>query len=529
MKRILTLAVALTMTATAAWAQIKLGDGQLSGSFETNTIAYINDNGIDTPAPDDHFGSNNYLKAEYTYGRFSAGLQAEGYLPALQGFEVGSMPDQKKFCIATKYIRWQDKNYSVMIGDIFEQFGNGLILRSFEDRQLGFNNSIEGVRASYDFGSYVKVKALYGRPRLYTNYADSWVRGGDLSLSLADIFGWNNGLLELEGSYVNRYERSETAEFMELSPNVNLFSGRLNLGYKGFAMRGEYVAKSEDLSSGSAGVGKGQAAFLELGYSKSGFSASGTFRMLDRMATQISLDGKGSCNTINYLPSLTRQYTYMLANLEPYQVNADGELAGQIDLYYSLRNKSDRTKHWLFHANFSTAYTLRASQSASGNREKLWQELNVDVERQWNRTWKTSLLYSYQEWNRTHGAKHRTYVSHVFVGDATCKLDRKKSLRFELQYLYSADYQGDWVAALFEFNLAPHWSFFVQDMYNIEATQHNDYKKRNYYNGGISYTHSRTRVQLSYGRNREGYICSGGVCRFSPAYSGIGLSLTSSF
>ena len=522
MKR-LCLFVAAVTAAAAAHSQIRLGDGQLSGSFETNTIGYVNDAAISALTPDDHFGSNNYLKADYTYGRFSAGLQADAYLPALQGYELGQQPDYRKFYLSSKYIQWQDKNYSVMVGDIFDQFGNGLVLRSFEDRQLGFNNSIEGIRASYDFGGYVQVKALYGRPRLYTEYAGSWVRGGDISVSLADIAGWHEGLLQLEGSYVNRFEHSEMGSILGLSPSVNLYSGRLNFGYKGFSLRSEYVEKSKDIN------GTGRAVLAELGYAHKGFSASGTFRMLDQMATKISLDGNGSGNTINYLPALTRQYTYMLANLEPYQMNADGELAGQLDLYYSLRNKSDRHKYWLFHANFSTAYTLRKEQSSTGKHEILWREVSVDVERQWNRSWKSSLLYTRQEWNPSHGGKHLTYVSHVFVGDATYKIDRKKSLRFELQYLLSADYQGDWVAGLVEFNLAPHWSFFVQDMYNLEATAANDYKKLNYYNGGVSYTHGRTRVQLSYGRNREGYICSGGVCRYSPAYTGVNLALTSSF
>ena len=114
-------------------------------------------------------------------------------------------------------------------------------------------------------------------------------------------------------------------------------------------------------------------------------------------------------------------------------------------------------------------------------------------------------------------------MSNVFVGDVTYKFDRKKSLRVEAQYLWSHEYERDWVAGLAEFSFAPHWSVFVSDMYNNGTT------KKNYYSGGFSYTQNRTRVQLSYGRNRAGYICSGGVCRFSPAYTGLNLVLTSSF
>ena len=176
-------------------------------------------------------------------------MQAEAYLPALQGYEIGEQDPGYNFYLASKYIQWQDKNFSVLVGDIFDQYGNGLIYRSFEDRQLGFNNSIEGVRAAYNFGKYVSLKAMYGRPRLYAHYAGSWVRGGDVSVSLSDIiFGEKNPanvLLTLEGSYVNRYEKltkDENIDFADrglTTPNLNMYSGRVNLDVAGVTFRGE--------------------------------------------------------------------------------------------------------------------------------------------------------------------------------------------------------------------------------------------------------------------------------------------------
>ena len=86
-----------------------------------------------------------------------------------------------------------------------------------------------------------------------------------------------------------------------------------------------------------------------------------------------------------------------------------------------------------------------------------------------------------------------------------------------------------WVAALVEFNMVPHWSFFVSDMYNLDETEANSFTKTNYYSAGFSYLKNRTRIQLSYGRNRAGYVCSGGACRYMPAYTGLNLVITSSF
>ena len=60
--------------------------GTLMGSLESNNIYYVKDNKLDPSSsanPDDHFGSNSYLKLDYTKGRFSAGVQLEGFLPPL--------------------------------------------------------------------------------------------------------------------------------------------------------------------------------------------------------------------------------------------------------------------------------------------------------------------------------------------------------------------------------------------------------------------------------------------------------------
>lgn len=557
MKRILLVLTALVAALTAS-AQIQFGEkgGYMTIGLESNNILYVNDAKLGTTYPS-KFGSNDYLKLDYVNGRFSVGVQGEAYLPALQGYNDlrNNGFDKPKVMLASKYIQWQDANYSVMVGDVYDQFGNGLIFRSFEDRQLGINNSIEGGRVTATFGNIVSVKALFGRPRLYSSangysrgwigsqYARSTVGGADLSVSLSDIIGSEELMMSIEGSYVNRRERldrelngmnygTDYFPYFELtSPDLNMYSARLNLDYKGFTLRGEYAGKGKDISSGAVlgKAAKGSAVLAELGYNVGGLSVSAQVRRLEMMGTPLSLYGNLGVmgNTLNYLPALTRQHTYMLAALNPCQMNAEGELAVQADVYYTLRSKQSRQRYWNFHANYSTAYTLKSYQTASGKRELLWSDVNVDVERQWNKQWKTTVMFSRQEWNTSHGQgpalPSTTYVSNIFVGDVMYKINKKFSLRMEAQYLLSNDYEGDWVAGLVEFNVAPHWSVFFSDMYNLGTT------KTNYYNGGLSFTHNRTRVQVSYGRNRAGYVCSGGVCRYQPAYTGVNLMLTTSF
>lgn len=528
MKRILLLLVAVFAISSLS-AQIRIGKrGQLAASLESNSIYYVDDSKIGEE-PIEKFGSHNFLKLDYTLGRFSVGVQGNAFLPVQLGFNDLGYGDCKFFL--SKYIQWADKNYEILVGDVYDQFGNGLVFRSFEDRQLGINNSIEGGRVIGRLGQWGQIKALGGRQRLNTSYSDTWVMGADLSLSLAEMFRMDEMLLSLEGSFVNRMEDfngedellDELLEEMGQEKNVQLYSGRLNFGYKGFSLRGEYAARGKDMANSSAVAAEKGTAFLgEIGYSHGNFSAMGMFRRLEHMGTHISIYNMGINNTMNYLPALTRQYTYMLANLNPYQVNVEGELGGQVDLAYSLRSTESRYRYWNFHVNYSTYYMLNADQN-TGKRNLLWQDLNFDVERQWSKKVKTTFLFSRQEWNPNHGWDEETYASNIFVGDFTYKFNRKHSLRVEAQYLLSNDYEGDWVAGLVEYSFAPMWSFYFSDMYNLGETD------TNYYNGGVSWSKNRTRLQLSYGRNRAGYICSGGVCRYSPAYTGVNFMLTTSF
>lgn len=500
-----------------------------SASLASNSIRYFEDSEIGD-CPEDMFGSNNYLKMDYSMGRFSAGMQLEAYLPALYGFEIGQQADPKKFWLASKYIRWSSDAFTVQAGDIYEQLGNGLVFRSYEDRNLGFNNSLEGVHAVFSPNGWFSVKGFAGRPRLYTDYAGSLVRAANLQFSLSGLLGWNDVLLNIEGSCLNRHEtldKDQTMDFASLgvtSPDVNMYSGAVDFNWRGLALKGEYAVKGNDLASMSEPKSHTGAALLtEAVYAGGGFSASASFRIIDHFGTMLSLYGRGTGNTLNYLPSLTRQYHYMLANLNPYQVNVVGEGAGQADLFYTLRSKASRSKYWVFHANWSTSYTIDPKQCDDGSQRLMWQDISADAECHWNRSLKTVFLFSRQEWSPSHGYQEGTYVSNVFVGDIQYRFNRKFALRGELQYLQSDDYEGDWAACLVECTLAPNWNVYVSEMYNAGLT------KKHYYNAGVSWSKGVTRVQFSYGRNRAGYVCSGGVCRYSPAYTGLNLLFTTAF
>ena len=496
--------------------------GHLSGSFETNTIYYVEDSKTGAVVPHNSYGSNNFLKLDYQLGRFSAGVQLEyyphplvgtpmqGYEYVMEGFSINNLTE--------KYISWTDRNYSVTVGDFYEQFGSGLILRAWEDRALGFNNSLGGARVTFNIKDIVEGKVLYAFPRFNLGYLSTQIAGGDLSFSLSNAIGLLDHRLSLEGSIVNRHFKNLPSWYTEyrddydfdLSKNVISYSGRVNYEYRGLSAKFEYVGKSKDVyldnMTGEEVFKRGDAQLFEIGYTGSNYAVMAQFRRLNYMQSQLYRPdgGSGSLgllpgNTINYIPALSPQHTYMLAGLDPNSPQQNGEIGGQIDAFYTFRRGTaiGGKRGLKIHANYARYYSINGTMSKPGT-NFYYRDFSFDIDKSWNSKLRTVLFVSLQK-NAMHGGED-VIRQNVFVADVTYKFTPKFSLRAELQYLYaphaegSKEVDGDWVAGLLEASFAPKWSIFVQDMYNHGGSE------INYYSAGASFTHSFIRIALSYGR-----------------------------
>jgi hypothetical protein len=143
--------------------------------------------------------------------------------------------------------------------------------------------------------------------------------------------------------------------------------------------------------------------------------------------------------------------------------------------------------------------------------------------------------------------------ANAFIADITWRLKPKHSLRFETQALFTktVDYNeevkikqdyGNWAMLMLEYSFSPHWFFVVSDQYNYISTDdkiaentmnyvHNgrELNRNHYYTLAAGYNKRSSRIQLSYGKQREGILCVGGVCRAVPAAYGFNISLTTTF
>lgn len=535
------LALILTLVAASAQWAVAQSDskGYLVGSYESNTIVYAEDAVTNAQRPDGNFASNNYLKADYYNGNFSAGLQLEAYQPALIGYPTNLEGAR----LTNYYMQWSDGAFDVTAGTFYDQFGSGLLFRTYEDRTLGVNTAMMGARVAYRYKNIASLKALWGAPRLGMEpFEKTQVRGVDGSLSLSSLVGLSGVNLSLEGSLLNRYEPINiNAEESGASPSTIGWSARMNFESGGFIAKAEWVDGGDKIHTNpnyiidnkTNVVKRANAQLLELSYSGGGLGINLTGRRMEWMESKVSYGSSETNNALNYLPALCAQYSYAITNLNPYipqpgttvggHVNS-GEIGGQLDIYYNFKRGTalGGKRGMKVNLNFSTYYNL-AEEGSWMPKTLLWRNINVGVEKQLSRKFKMQLLYAMQEYNHSHGVGKGTWLSNIVVADLLYKFTPTFSTRAELAYLVTFEDKKDWMSALLEVNFAPSWSLFVSDMFNHGSTG------IHYYNAGFSYTEGRTRVALSYGRNRAGMVCSGGVCRLMPAYTGGNLTISTSF
>ena len=164
--------------------------------------------------------------------------------------------------------------------------------------------------------------------------------------------------------------------------------------------------------------------------------------------------------------------------------------------------------------------------------ETYYQDINVQLEKKLTKDFKLHLMYMNQRYNKTVvEGEGGTIVSNIAIAEGKYTINKKLTLRGEAQYLHTKQDQGDWWYGLLELSVLPHFMFTVSDMYNAKVPNEDGTatSKQHYYMFSGCFTHKAHRLQLSYGKTRAGYNCSGGVCRYVPASKGLQVSYNFNF
>ena len=552
-KKLLSLMV-LTAAAVTAQAQGIMG-GHVTGNVQVDGQMSRADSVIGAQDVPEKLLMNARADILYTNGDFSAGLRFEMYENPLLGFD----PQYKGEGLANYFVSYNGEKLSITAGNFYEQFGSGMILRTYEDRYLGLDNSLRGVNVTLRPFDGVTIKALAGKQRCYWYYGDGLVRGVDGEVSLNSVLPFladSKFRATIGGGFVSKYEDDENIpsyinpeERLNLPLNVGAGSVRADLGYGNWSLQAEYARKGQDPSAMNGYIYRpGQGLLLNLTYSQRGFSAGIQAKRIENMGFKSVRSQSGEMLYINYLPAITKNHTYAFLSMYPYATQVNGEQGLQADVMYKFKKGTFLGGEYGtdVHVNSSVVYGLDTTVTGfagtdgydvnSGVGQTLYGDVSVEVAKKPSKTVKLTTTYAYQVFNpvveNEPGSLHH---NNIVVADLSWKVSKKHSLRFEAEWMgsdshYDADdpehsdrRAGDWLMGLVEWNIGTHWFVSASDQW-----AYND-GVGNYYNLSVGYTHGATRLQVGYGKQREGLLCIGGVCRLVPASNGLTFSLTTSF
>ena len=162
-----------------------LEGAQIHGNFDVYAQQYNRDSIIGAPIVPEKSGINAFTNLIVTKGNFSAGVRVESYIPPVQGFDVRY--GNQSVGIPFRYATFSQDGLEVTAGNFYEQFGNGLILRAYEERALGLDNAFDGVRVKYSPYRGIYLKGLIGNQRYYWNKSDGIVRAFDTEFQVNEL------------------------------------------------------------------------------------------------------------------------------------------------------------------------------------------------------------------------------------------------------------------------------------------------------------------------------------------------------
>lgn len=437
----------------------------------------------------------------------------------------------------------------ITVGDVYGQFGSGMVLRLYEDRALGIDNALRGGKIEVTPYKGIFIEALGGKQRRYWNCYDdgAWgwnykqdaVLGANLELGLHE---WIPQLQEaganltIGGSYVSKYQKMDTIPYIDMEEMqmymynlpewVGAGSVRAQLQMKGWNAMVEYAYKANDPSIlNDYSYEHGEALMMSLSYSQKGLAIIAQAKRSENMSFRSDRQANLMCGTINHLPPFANQHTYMLTSLYPYGTEKTGnEWAFQGEIRYTWKRGTKMGGKYGTTLKLNASHIRGTTDQWFGMSEApYYTDVNLELNKKLTKQWTIGAMAMYQTYNKqVIEGKGDLIRAGIGVVEAKYALNKKIQMRAEAQYMYTKQDEGQWVAALYELSLWRQLVISGQWMYNIGYA--NEATNEHYYTVAATYTHGAHRVMAGYTKTRAGFNCSGGVCRYVPKQEGVSLT-----
>ena len=431
----------------------------------------------------------NWLDVSYQFGGFRTGIMLNSQSPGEEGGRQNS--------IEHRFFEFSNDKIFVRAGHFYGLFGRGLIFNSYEDRTVRIDTRLDGIIGTYRSGR-ISATAFSGTPSVN----DKDIRAADFNYTLPHKI--NFGITGM--TY-----RRDNEILEEDKVNRDLVTAarvRQNFGFGDYYF--EYGEKNISLNSYNFFEGnktqRGKALYGNLNLYNGPFSLSWETSNYDEFELIPRADG---ITALNRPPALAREFTWTLLNRAPHTLNANDEVGNNLDLIYSGQN----------------GWTLLASGARITNHidETIYELAYGSFVKNRLGDFRVLGAFAYQE---SEGLRQ------IAMGEVTWFATSTRSLTLQAEHMHVrlggspgidlGAYDEQWFKL--EYETAPRWAIAAIMEINNKFEEHRELtgeEEGPFPAGQITYTLSQGgNLNLWAGKRQAGFLCSGGVCKFEPAFEG---------
>jgi len=455
----------------------------------------------------------NWLNLDYNKNIFSAGLRFEVFQPNDPDPSV-SRGKVKYADIAYKYIAVDigdvEEGLNITVGNFYKLFGRGLILKSYEDRNIRIDNNLIGVKVEANYKSFT-LAALSGSAANSNNLREDILHAVDLQYIGFDVVKLGttlaSNLSPIEGA------ARTTLASLRIQPSYWNFDGYAEYGFKSNKDVQSQVFNDDEWKIGEAFYGS-------LNFYYDVFSIVGEYKYYDNYAFTSS-DGTIYYNTA---PSLRKEYTYVLLNRHPSPLDQSNEEGYALELNYNFSDETSLIANYGITNTLPTSSYYQKVNDLSLPIATQLEEIYLQATHGWSESFTSILAFGYNEELSTNTKNFTPILENKFYFDDINTI--KLVLEHQQTENLSTDekYYDDVINV--EYLRSPNFSVaVVAELQTKEPEAGNVVRK---FWGFIQFGYklgNHTDLSLLVGTRQAGNICIGGICRYEPAFQGVEIKM----
>ncbi len=456
-----------------------LGEYDFWSIYASNQLEYSSDR----KTHQDIF--HNWTDLDLSRGIYAVNLRYEAHQPDDWG--------QSWQRLSFRNFQLSGEFFQITAGNYYVIFGRGLILRSYENRDLRYDNNIDGVKGTVEFEGF-NLTLLGGTAMGRYDRLTDPLHAANGEVSVTD---W----MSVGGTYL----RSHITDF----GLVRMLGGDVNLNLPHVDIYAEYAKKYNP--PGEFIPDEGQGIYLSSNLYASGLGLTVEFKDYD------NLDFVNRDVTFNNPPTLSREHTYTLLNRHAYVLDLIDERGYQAEI----------TSTPLDQLSFLANYSYTTDRSDKLRFSEAYLELEYDYQD------KATLKggFSRAESKNEEGSPVRLAP----VLDLLYYLSETSSVNFILEHLYTDKFDDkltyyDQILSL-SLSQSPIGSITLTHERTTEWQVREVWSgRKNWLIATLDLTlGDNHNLSLSFGSRRKGKVCAGGVCVDKPALDGFEMKLLSRF